>query len=187
MTAREMFKGVPIKGSVLIVSKGGYRGNFAYRISRSFDKKNYIVEVISDVNPKEYTVSVNPDTTFENLKEALDPIETAILYNEWKARAWENEKKRRISCGEAFTTEKMLEEISRLPAAAMEKGVEYTCYSNDVRVDQGEDIYVDSLTVLNGEIYCNYAKYKDMYPFNPECAKNRDVYWSRITFIKDFK
>lgn len=187
MTAREIFKGVAVKGDVLIVSKGGYRGNFAYRISRSFDKKNYIVEVISDVNPREYTVPTDPSTTYETLKQALEPIETAILYNEWRARTWEIEKRRRISSGEIFSTEEMLKEISRIPANVLENGVEYTCYSNDIKVDVDEGIYISSVTAINDDIYCNYDKYKEMYPFGLEIVKDKNVLWSRITFIKDFK
>ena len=80
MTAREMFRNQFPQGRVLLCSKGRYdygRNTFAYCICR--DGNHYNIKVLSEVNPREYSVPWNPTTTPTTL-------ETAILYNEWRAR-----------------------------------------------------------------------------------------------------
>ena len=85
MTAREMLKGKKPKGKILKCSKGGYRDNtFAYYICDDGEKYNIVV--LSKVNPREYSVNYNEKTNVETL-------ETAILYNEWKARTIDNGNK----------------------------------------------------------------------------------------------
>lgn len=87
MTALQIFKStgtmVP-RGVRLLASKGGYRDdNFAYCICD--DGTQYNIKVISAVNPREYSVPYGPQTTVETM-------ETAILYNEWRARSIANRK-----------------------------------------------------------------------------------------------
>lgn len=80
MNARQMFKNIAPEGKVLLCSKGGYdfgRDTFAYRISD--DGKQYNITVLSEVNPRKYSVPYGEETTLETL-------ETAIHYNEWQAR-----------------------------------------------------------------------------------------------------
>ena len=81
MTALQIFKTtgtmIPI-GKRLLCSKGGYRDDdFAYCICD--DGTKYNIKVISAVNPREYSVPYGPETT-------VTTLETAILYNEWRAR-----------------------------------------------------------------------------------------------------
>jgi hypothetical protein len=84
MTARELFKNIPHKGKIIKLSKGGYRdANFGYRIVDT--GKEYQVTVLSDIHPKEYTVPYGPETNATTL-------ETAILYNEWRARVMHNKQ-----------------------------------------------------------------------------------------------
>lgn len=87
MTALQIFKStgtmVPC-GVRLLTSKGGYKdNNFAYCICD--DGTQYNIKVISAVNPREYSVPYGPQTTVETM-------ETAILYNEWRARSIANRK-----------------------------------------------------------------------------------------------
>ena len=87
MTARKMFKDNKPKGKVLKCSKGGYdygKSTFAYCICD--DGQKYNIRVLSNVNPREYSVEYNKETNVRTL-------ENAILYNEWKARVWEHECK----------------------------------------------------------------------------------------------
>ncbi len=80
MTARQMFKGKMPVGKILKCSKGGYdygRNEFAYCIAD--DGAQYNIKVLSAVNPREYSVPYGSETTVETL-------ETAIHYNEWRAR-----------------------------------------------------------------------------------------------------
>ena len=80
MTARQMFKGNRPDGKVLKCSKGGYDyglNTFAYCICD--DGQKYNVKVLSDVNPREYSVDYGEKTDVTSL-------EMAILYNEWRAR-----------------------------------------------------------------------------------------------------
>lgn len=89
MTARQMFKNIPLEGKVLLCSKGGYDyglNTFAYRISD--DGTRYNITVISDVNPRKYSVPYGAQTTVQSL-------ENAILYNEWRARVVANAKLRK--------------------------------------------------------------------------------------------
>lgn len=88
MTARELFKGKKAQGKVLVVNKGGYRGNdFAYRICDC--NLEYVVEVISPVNPREYSVP-----KFRDGQEVpVQNIENAILYNEYVSRVHANKQK----------------------------------------------------------------------------------------------
>ena len=86
MTAREMFKGIKPNGKVLMCSKGGYdygRNTFAYCICD--DGQRYNIKVLSELNPKEYSVEYGKDTS-------VDTLENAILYNEWRARVIANKK-----------------------------------------------------------------------------------------------
>ena len=89
MTALQIFreKNIKFKGTVLICSKGGNRGdNFAYCISETEDAIHVIV--ISDVNPREYQIEKTGQNIF------VRDIETAILYNEWKTRTFYANKKK---------------------------------------------------------------------------------------------
>ena len=82
MTAKEMFKGNEPNGKVLKRSKGGYRDDtFAYCICD--DGQKYNVKVLSEVNPREYSVGYGKETNTETL-------ENAILYNEWQSRVIAN-------------------------------------------------------------------------------------------------
>lgn len=88
MTALQIFreKNIKFKGTVLLCSKGGYKGdNFAYCISETEDAIHVIV--ISDVNPREYQMA-KPEKLY------IRDIETAILYGEWKARTFYANKKK---------------------------------------------------------------------------------------------
>lgn len=88
MTAKQMFKDRFPAGKVLLCSKGQYdfgRNEFAYCICD--DGTKYNVKVMSAVNPREYSVPYGPETTVETL-------ETAILYNEWRARVIADKKRR---------------------------------------------------------------------------------------------
>lgn len=94
MTALQIFreKNIKFKGTVLLCSKGGYKGdNFAYCISETEDAIHVVV--ISDVNPREYQMA-KPEKLY------VRDIETAILYAEWKARTFEANKKKEhnLSC-----------------------------------------------------------------------------------------
>jgi hypothetical protein len=87
MTALQIFKStgtmVPI-GKRLLTSKGGYRDDdFAYCICD--DGTQYNIKVISAVNPREYSVPYSPETT-------VTTLESAILYNEWRARVIASKK-----------------------------------------------------------------------------------------------
>lgn len=85
MKALDIFKAhnKTVNGKILSCSKGGYTDDtFAYCIS---DVGNAInVVVISDVNPREYSVEKPAGAIY------LQDIITAILYNEWKARVIHN-------------------------------------------------------------------------------------------------
>ena len=86
MTALQIFraKNIQFKGTVLLCSKGGYRGdNFAYCISETENAIHVIV--ISDVNPREYDME-KPEKLY------IRDIESAILYGEWKARTYHANK-----------------------------------------------------------------------------------------------
>ena len=86
MNAREMFKGIKPKGKIVKCSKGGYdfrRNTFAYCICD--DGEKYNIRVLSEANPREYSVEYGEKTTLESM-------ETAIHYNEWKARVCANIK-----------------------------------------------------------------------------------------------
>ena len=88
MTAREMFKGIKPNGKVLKCSKGGYdfgRNTFAYCICD--DGQRYNVKILSEVLPREYSVEYGKDTS-------VDPLENAILYNEWASRVMKRKKKK---------------------------------------------------------------------------------------------
>lgn len=84
MTAREMFKSNKPDGKILRCSKGGYdygQNTFAYCICD--DGQKYNVKVLSNVNPREYSVEYSEETNTHTL-------ENAILYNEWRARVIKN-------------------------------------------------------------------------------------------------
>jgi hypothetical protein len=84
-----MFKDFTPEGKVVKCSKGGYdfgMDTFAYRICDDGEKYNIMVQ--SDVNPRMYSVPYGDEVTIESL-------ETAILYNEWRARVWEGMEKER--------------------------------------------------------------------------------------------
>lgn len=83
MNAREMFKGIEPKGKVIICLKGGYRDDFAYCICD--DGSKYNIKVLSQVNPREYSVEYGSGITVQNL-------ENAILDNEYQARILANKK-----------------------------------------------------------------------------------------------
>ena len=88
MTAKQMFQNQFPAGKMLLCSKGQYdfgRNEFAYCICD--DGTQYNVKVISAVNPREYSVPYGPETTVETM-------ETAILYNEWRARVIADKKRR---------------------------------------------------------------------------------------------
>ena len=179
MTAKELFKGKKAKGSVLLVSKGGYRDNFAYRISQIDDK--FHIEVISELNPREYDVDKKPDETRE-LDKIIEGLENAILYNEYRAREWEEEKKRRRLNGRIVLTDKMLEQLKNLSSEILNKGVTYVCYTDNLLLD--DNVSLKAVTVINSnmDMYCNYSEYGTKYPFNKNSFK--DVEWERETFIK---
>lgn len=87
MTAKQMFNNHFPAGTILKCSKGQYdfgRNEFAYCICD--DGAKYNVKVMSAVNPREYSVPYGSETTVETM-------ETAILYNEWRARIIANRKK----------------------------------------------------------------------------------------------
>lgn len=84
MTAKEMFKNIKPNGKVLKCSKGGYdfgKNTFAYCICD--DGQKYNIKVLSELNPRKYSVEYAVDTN-------VDTLEMAILYNEWKARVAAN-------------------------------------------------------------------------------------------------
>jgi hypothetical protein len=99
ITAKQMFKGLTPEGKVLRCSKGGYdygQDTFAYRICDNGERYNIVV--LSDVQPRTYSVPYGDDVTVETL-------ENAILYNEWKARVW--------AAREETKTKNAKEELSR--------------------------------------------------------------------------
>ena len=86
MNAREMFKGIKPKGKIVKCSKGGYdygRNTFAYCICDDGEKFN--IKVLSEVNPREYSVEYGEETT-------LVTMESEIHYKEWYARNLERLK-----------------------------------------------------------------------------------------------
>lgn len=86
MTAREMFKNARPYGKILKCSKGRYdygKNTFAYCICD--DGRQYNIKVLSEFNPREYSVQYKEDTNVATL-------ENAILYNEWRARVLTSRK-----------------------------------------------------------------------------------------------
>lgn len=84
MKASELFKNIPKDGKVIKLSKGGYKEpNFGYRITNT--GTDYHVIVLSDIHPRDYHVPYGPDTNAITL-------ESAVLYNEWRARVIHNKR-----------------------------------------------------------------------------------------------